>query len=507
MTDKHDGLYAEGVSKHFSGVQALSSVSVGFAPGSVTAVLGENGAGKSTLLRIIGGDYAPDAGHLEMAGVGLRFRSPRDAHRAGVRVIGQEPEIVPHVTVAENVYLGALPRRSRMLDRRALNDRVRADLSKWGFEHAISPTTQGRDLSPAQRQLVEILRALTSNAKVLAFDEPTSSLSEQEVVALFRLIRELRQQGLAVIYVSHRLKEVFEIADDVVVLRDGHLVATRSVAATTEAEIVRLMVGRDLSTMFTRQRNTIGKPLLEVHGLTNEDVRDVSLTVHAGEVVALAGLVGAGRSELVRAIVGDWPLRSGSVTVDGRRLRLRQPRDVIRAGVGYAPEERKSEALFLDRTVSDNLSIAVLDRLRLFRFVRRAAEKRLVDKYVERLSVRTPSTSHVIRKLSGGNQQKVVLARWLARAPQVLILDEPTRGIDVGAKAEIYRIIADLANAGIAILVISSELPEVIGLADRIIVMQNGHITGELSQAEATEEAVLSLAMADTSRVMTGGNQ
>jgi L-arabinose transport system ATP-binding protein len=507
MTDKHDGLYAEGVSKHFSGVQALSSVSVGFAPGSVTAVLGENGAGKSTLLRIIGGDYAPDAGHLEMAGVGLRFRSPRDAHRAGVRVIGQEPEIVPHVTVAENVYLGALPRRSRMLDRRALNDRVRADLSKWGFEHAISPTTQGRDLSPAQRQLVEILRALTSNAKVLAFDEPTSSLSEQEVVALFRLIRELRQQGLAVIYVSHRLKEVFEIADDVVVLRDGHLVATRSVAATTEAEIVRLMVGRDLSTMFTRQRNTIGKPLLEVHGLTNEDVRDVSLTVHAGEVVALAGLVGAGRSELVRAIVGDWPLRSGSVTVDGRRLRLRQPRDIIRAGVGYAPEERKSEALFLDRTVSDNLSIAVLDRLRLFRFVRRAAEKRLVDKYVERLSVRTPSTSHVIRKLSGGNQQKVVLARWLARAPQVLILDEPTRGIDVGAKAEIYRIIADLANAGIAILVISSELPEVIGLADRIIVMQNGHITGELSQAEATEEAVLSLAMADTSRVMTGGNQ
>ncbi|HEY8729176.1 MAG TPA: sugar ABC transporter ATP-binding protein [Acidothermaceae bacterium] len=507
MTDKHDGLYAEGVSKHFSGVQALSSVSVGFAPGSVTAVLGENGAGKSTLLRIIGGDYAPDAGHLEMAGVGLRFRSPRDAHRAGVRVIGQEPEIVPHVTVAENVYLGALPRRSRMLDRRALNDRVRADLSKWGFEHAISPTTQGRDLSPAQRQLVEILRALTSNAKVLAFDEPTSSLSEQEVVALFRLIRELRQQGLAVIYVSHRLKEVFEIADDVVVLRDGHLVATRSVAATTEAEIVRLMVGRDLSTMFTRQRNTIGKPLLEVHGLTNEDVRDVSLTVHAGEVVALAGLVGAGRSELVRAIVGDRPLRSGSVTVDGRRLRLRQPRDVIRAGVGYAPEERKSEALFLDRTVSDNLSIAVLDRLRLFRFVRRAAEKRLVDKYVERLSVRTPSTSHVIRKLSGGNQQKVVLARWLARAPQVLILDEPTRGIDVGAKAEIYRIIADLANAGIAILVISSELPEVIGLADRIIVMQNGHITGELSQAEATEEAVLSLAMADTSRVMTGGNQ
>jgi ABC-type sugar transport system ATPase subunit len=507
MTDKHDGLYAEGVSKHFSGVQALSTVSVGFAPGSVTAVLGENGAGKSTLLRIIGGDYAPDAGHLEMAGVGLRFRSPRDAHRAGVRVIGQEPEIVPHVTVAENVYLGALPRRSRLLDRRALNDRVRADLSKWGFEHAISPTTQGRDLSPAQRQLVEILRALTSNAKVLAFDEPTSSLSEQEVVALFRLIRELRQQGLAVIYVSHRLKEVFEIADDVVVLRDGHLVATRSVAATTEAEIVRLMVGRDLSTMFTRQRNTIGKPLLEVHGLTNEDVRDVSLAVHAGEVVALAGLVGAGRSELVRAIVGDWPLRSGSVTVDGRRLRLRQPRDIIRAGVGYAPEERKSEALFLDRTVSDNLSIAVLDRLRLFRFVRRAAEKRLVDRYVERLSVRTPSTSHVIRKLSGGNQQKVVLARWLARAPRVLILDEPTRGIDVGAKAEIYRIIADLANAGIAILVISSELPEVIGLADRIIVMQNGHITGELSQAEATEEAVLSLAMADTSRVMTGGNQ
>jgi L-arabinose transport system ATP-binding protein len=421
-------------------------------------------------------------------------------------VIAQEPEIIPHVSVAENVYAGALPRRrGRILDRTALRDRMRSDLARLGFERGLDPDTPGSGLTPAQRQLVEILRALTTGPRVIAFDEPTSSLGEHEVEALFTLIRRLREQGCAVVYVSHRLQEIFRLADRIAVLRDGALVGVRPAASTTENEIVRMMVGRDLSAMFGRQAvspgaspdGETGPPALDVRAVTTDDVRDVSLHVRSGEVVALAGLVGAGRSELARALVGDVPILSGEVRVRGRALRLRHPRDAVRAGIGYAPEERKAQALFLERTVRDNTSLAVLDRLSRFRFVRRAAERQVVREYADRLRVRTPSLEHEVRKLSGGNQQKVVLARWLARRPDVLILDEPTRGIDVGAKAEIYHIIADLAQAGVAVLVISSELPEVLGLADRIVVMQNGRVTGELDRARASEEAILGLAMAD----------
>jgi ABC-type sugar transport system ATPase subunit len=317
------------------------------------------------------------------------------------------------------------------------------------------------------------------------------------VDALFTLIRRLREEGLAVIYVSHRLQEIFQLADHIAVLRDGGLVGVRDAADTDQNEIVRMMVGRDLSSLFARERSEIGAAVLEVEDVTTDDVRDISLTVHAGEVVALAGLVGAGRSELAGALVGDLPIRSGHVSVDGKRVRLRQPSDAVRAGMGYAPEERKAQALLLGRSVRDNTSLVVLDRLRRFRFVKRAEERRLTQKYVDELHVRTPGIEQEVRKLSGGNQQKVVLARWLARKPKVLILDEPTRGIDVGAKAEIYHLIDDLARSGVAVLVISSELPEVLGLADRIIVMQNGHITGELDRADASEEAILGLAMAE----------
>ncbi len=488
-------LRVEGVGKRFASVQALADVSLDFPGGTVTALLGENGAGKSTLVRIINGEHLPDTGRVLLHGRPLSLHSPADARRAGIRVIPQEPEIVPYVSVAENVYIGALFRRARVFDRRTLRRRVTQDLSRLGFEHVLDPDALGRDLTPAQRQLVEILRALTTPASVMAFDEPTSSISEHEVEALFQLIRRLRAQGLAIIYVSHRLAEIFRIADRVAVLRDGALVGVVASGETNEAQVVRMMVGRDLSAMFARAHVATDRVVLSVSHLSTPDVTDVSLTVRAGEVVALAGLVGAGRSELCRALAGDLPIRSGMVAVDGKPVRLKEPWDAIGAGIAYAPEERKAQALLLSRSVRDNIVVTVLERLRRFRFVRPAAERALASEYVARLRIRTPSVEHEVRKLSGGNQQKVVLARWLARNPRVLILDEPTRGIDVGAKAEIYQIIADLARAGMAILVVSSELPEVLGLADRVVVMKGGRVVGELSREDASEESILALAM------------
>ncbi|MFJ9210431.1 sugar ABC transporter ATP-binding protein [Streptomyces sp. NPDC102264] len=490
----------QGIVKRFGAVQALGGVTLDFPRGRVTALMGENGAGKSTLLKILTGDHRPTEGHVLIDGLRVDLDSPARARAAGIRIIPQEPEIIPHVSVAENVYAGALPRgRGRLFDRRELLRRVEADLERLGFADVLDPRLLGSRLTPAQRQLVEIIRALTGEtaAKVIAFDEPTSSLSEHEVDALFALIRRLRAEGIAVVYVSHRMQEIFQLADRIAVLRDGTLVGVEEAGRTDEAGLVRLMVGRDLSTMFVRQRVATDRLVLDVRNVTTDDVHDITLKVHSGEVVGLAGLIGAGRSELALALAGDLPVHSGSITLDGTRLRLGSPREAIGAGLGLAPEERKAQALFPHRSIRDNTSLVVLDRLRRFRFVRRKAERELTQHYADRLRVRAPSIEHEVRKLSGGNQQKVVLARWLARKPKVLILDEPTRGIDVGAKAEIYQIIAALAADGVAVLVISSELPELLGLSDRVIVMQAGRITGELDRDEATEEALLALAMAD----------
>ncbi|MEU8781898.1 sugar ABC transporter ATP-binding protein [Streptomyces sp. NPDC048637] len=483
-------------------MQALGGVTLDFPAGKVTALMGENGAGKSTLLKILTGDHQPTRGRILLDGVPLALDSPADARAAGIRIIPQEPEIIPHVSVAENVYAGSLPRRAgRRLDRAELRRRMTADLARLGFGRALDPDLLGSQLTAAQRQLVEIMRSLSGDAKVIAFDEPTSSLSEHEVEALFALINRLRDQGIAVVYVSHRMREIFQLADQVAVLRDGELAGVLDAHQATENDLVRMMVGRDLSAMFVRQgrpgHHVTDRVVLDVCQVTTDAVRDINLRICAGEVVGLAGLIGAGRSELALALAGDLPIHSGRVLLEGKRLRPGRPREAIKAGVGLAPEERKAQALFLHRSIRDNTSLVVLERLRRLRFVRRGAERSLAQEFTRRLRVRTPSIEQEARKLSGGNQQKVVLARWLARKPKLLILDEPTRGIDVGAKAEIYQIIAGLAEEGIALLVISSELPELLGLADRIVVMQNGRITGELSPEEASEEAILSLAMAD----------
>ncbi|RLP76867.1 sugar ABC transporter ATP-binding protein [Mycetocola tolaasinivorans] len=486
---------ATDIAKSFGPVAALSGVSIELRAGEVTALMGENGAGKSTLLKIITGDYQPDSGVLSLHGAETRFAEPRESRTSGIRVIAQEPEIIPHVSVAENIFVGLLGASGPVFRRRAVLEQAREALAEFGFAGVIAAETLGSELSAAQRQIVEIMRAVVDRPAVICFDEPTSSLGEEEVEILFRLIRRLRAEGIAIGYVSHRMNEIFQLADAITVLRDGKLVGTKRTEDTDHDDLVRMMVGRDLSQMFHREAIDPGDTVLELAGVSNEFVHDVSLTVAAGEVVGIAGLVGAGRSELLKTIVGDFRVESGTLSMGGTAVRFHTPADSIAAGIGFAPEERKAEALIMHRSVRDNIALAVLKRISRFSFVSSAREDELAEGYIKKLGIRTPSDRQLVKNLSGGNQQKVVLARWLSTTPRLLLLDEPTRGVDVGAKAEIYAIIDELAQQGVAVLVVSSELPEVLGLADRIYVMAGGRVTGVLPRANATEEAILALAM------------
>lgn len=494
-------LQFSGITKVFPGVRALDDVSLDLYPGEVLALVGENGAGKSTLLRVMNGDYHPDSGALIFKGQTVTFPTPRASHAMGVRVIYQEPEILPDLTVAENVYLGELPRgRGGIVDWNGLHHQTQNALDRLGVGRVISPRVKAGSLSTAQRQMVEIARAIKSEVSVLALDEPTSSLSESDSEQLFEIVNQFRKEGVALIYVSHRLPEILQLADRIAVLRDGKLVAVRNCAETTESELVSLMVGRELVRRFDHETYTQPQVVMHVEGLTTERVRDVTFNLHKGEVLGFAGLVGAGRTDLAKALFGADRIIHGKVSIKGKAVRLRNPQQAIKAGIGFAPEDRKKEALVLTRSVRENIALVVLRSISRLRFVKRGTEQSLVQDLVESLRVKTPSIDQEVSKLSGGNQQKVVLARWLARKPDVLILDEPTRGIDVGAKAEIYKLIHELARQGMGVVFISSELPEVLGVSDRVIVMQNGHITGELPAKGATEEAVLRLAMADTLR-------
>jgi L-arabinose transport system ATP-binding protein len=489
-------LEVRGVGKRFGVVQALSDVTLPIRAGEILALVGENGAGKSTLTRIIEGVYQPDTGDVVFDGAPVRLRAPADAHAAGIRVIHQEPDIFPDLSVAENLFVGDLRGVGGIfLDSADLARRTRALLARFGLEHALSPWTLAGRLGPARRQLLEIMRALRAGVRLLALDEPTSSLTDDEARLLFGVVQQLRREGVALIYISHRMPEIRTLADRVAILRDGRLVACRPIADLSEADIVHLMVGRAVNAMFDRPPAPVGRVALETRGLTTARVRDINLEIRAGEVVGLGGLNGAGRSELALAIFGQDRLTAGSVLVDGAEIRLRSPADAIAAGIGLAPEERKGQALLLMRSVAENITLCVPERVSRFGFLRRAAQRLVAGEQVERMRIKISSLDQLVAELSGGNQQKVVLGRWLARAPRVLILDEPTRGIDVGAKAEIYRLIAQLAANGIAILFISSELPELIGLSDRILVMAAGRIVGELQRAEATEQRVLNLAM------------
>jgi L-arabinose transport system ATP-binding protein len=490
-------LEVRNISKAFPNVQALSNVSLDIRPGEILAFMGENGAGKSTLLKIINGDYQPDSGTISMDGEVFSFSSPKQAHAKGIRVIYQEPEIVPGTDVPENIWIGELPKRYGFIDRRQLNEKAQSRLEEYGFASVLPINLMGDELSSAQRQVVEIMRALKRDVRVLALDEPTSSLTDEEVDRLFTLVRRLRDDGVAIIYVSHRINEIKRLCDRIAILRDGRLIAVRPAAELTEADIVSLMVGRSLSDVFARRPAGTDREVLRVENLDSNWHRNINFHINAGEVVGFSGLVGAGRSELAKVMFGEMPKNSGRIIVDGEETSIRRPDQAIAKGIGFAPEDRKREGLILMRSVLENASIAILRQLSRFHIVRSSLEREVVGGFVEKLQVRTPSLDQEVGKLSGGNQQKVVLSRWLAAKPKILILDEPTRGIDVGAKAEIYNLIDELANEGLGIMLISSEMPEILGLADRIYVMQNGRITGELDGPSATEEAILELAMVD----------
>lgn len=483
--------------KSFPGVRALGNVSVDLRGGEIVAIVGENGAGKSTLLKILSGDYSLDEGHVALDDVSLDGASPLEARDAGLRLVRQEPEIVPFVSVLENIYIGEMPAgRGGRVDFARMRREAAAMLDRYGFAGLIDLDQEGRTLSPAQMQLVEILRALKPGAKVVAFDEPTSSLTQRETERLFDLIRQLKADGLAVIYVSHRLHEIMEIAERVFILKDGAPTGDLKIGATSEEEIVRLMVGRDLDAHGLR-RNPVepGEVVLKVDGLSSRWHRDISFSIRAGEIVGFAGLVGAGRTELAKVIFGEYPRTAGTIRIDGEIRAIRNPSDAIRANMGLAPEDRKGEGLILVRSVMENASMAVFHKLSRWGILRQAEMLSTVEPLVRQLDIKTPSLETEVGKLSGGNQQKVVLARWLAASPRLLILDEPTRAVDVGAKAEIYRLIDDLARSGLAIMMISSEMPELLSMSDRIIVMKDGRISDPVPRHEATEERIVNLAL------------
>jgi len=489
-------LEMRGIVKSFPGVRALRGVDLTLAGGEVLALLGENGAGKSTLMRILGGAQQPDSGTIRLSGREVDLRTPHDAQRAGVAVIYQEFNLVPALTAAENIFLGRELSRFGFVARREQKRRARELFRRIGAE--IHPDALCRDLSIAQQQMVEIAKALAFEARILVMDEPSAALTVHEVERLYAIIRDLKSHGIGIIYISHRLEEIFAVCDRVTVLRDGANAGESPVAEISRGGLIRLMVGRELTDEFPKRDTVRGEVRFEVRGLSRgRAVRDVSFDVRRGEVLAITGLIGAGRTEAMRAIFGADIPDAGKVSLDGRALSVGSPRDAIRAGIGFLTEDRKGQGLVLAHSVCQNFGLPNLGWLSRFGFVRRGVERDAFAQKIDSLRIKVPNQETVAGNLSGGNQQKVVLAKWLARQCDVLIFDEPTRGVDVGAKYEIYQLINELAGQGKAIVIVSSELPEVLGMADRIVVMHEGRITGEIDDpSHATQEQIMELAVA-----------
>lgn len=482
------------VSKAFPGVQALDDVLLAVEPGEIHALVGENGAGKSTLMNIIAGVYAPDAGAIELDGLSVRIPDEHAASLLGIAMVHQEQSLAPLLSIAENVFAGhPLTDRLGLLDWPMMVTRATAILARLGVQ--LDPRRRVASLSPAQRQMIEIAKALSRSVRLLILDEPTAALTLRESDHLFAVLRELASSGVSVLYVSHRLREVFELASRVTVLKDGRVTGLRDTAHIEVDDLIRLMVGRDLSFEPDPRRAAANAAVvLEVRNLSAPPVVEASLQIQAGEIVCLAGLVGAGRTELCEAIFGARRITGGQVLVNNRPLEVRGPADAVQAGIGMVPEDRKEAGLFLEMSVEENIASANLALFSRFGLLSARALRVTAESFVRSLRIVTPSVRRRVRSLSGGNQQKILLARWLARAPRLLIVDEPTRGVDVGAKAEIYRILRQLAADGTALLVVSSDLPEVLALAHRIVVMAEGRVTGVVAARDASEIGVLRLA-------------
>ncbi|MBQ6321935.1 MAG: sugar ABC transporter ATP-binding protein [Lachnospiraceae bacterium] len=488
----------KGISKYFPGVKALDEISFQAFGGEVLAFLGENGAGKSTLLKVLNGDYQPTKGEYWLDGEQKHFSSPHEAIEEGISIIYQERQILLELSVAENIYLGRMPAsKMGVIDTRKANEMAANIIRDFGLP--ISPTTKVKDLSIAYQQMVEIMKAYSrDNLRVICFDEPTASLSDAEIDALFEIIRKLKAQGKIIIYVSHRMAEIREIADKVAIFKDGRYIDTVTVGEVTDQQMIKMMVGRDLGDIFANldRNDQIGDVLLEVKGISSDYVKENSFVLHKGEVLGFSGLVGAGRTELIRAVIGADKRKSGEVLLEGKRLENRSPKEAMDNGIVLVPEDRKLQGILANLSVAGNINIALMDKnANRFGVISGRKEEEEADKGIRNFRIKTPSPDKKIVELSGGNQQKCIVARSIATSPKVLILDEPTKGIDVGAKSEFYNMICQFAKQGLGVILISSEMPEVIGLSDRILVMRALRIVGEVAREDATEDKLLRLGM------------
>ena len=487
-------LEMRGITKQFPGVLALNKVDLSVYPGKVLALVGENGAGKSTLMKVLSGVHKRDAGEILIDGKSVEITSPLASRQMGISIIYQELSVLNNMNVAENIFVGRERTKNGFVDKKQQHEEAKALLNRVGLN--IDTHTITRRLSTAQKQMVEVAKALSFNSRLIIMDEPTSSLTDKETAMLMDIIRKLRDEGVAIVFISHRMNEIFEISDEIAVMRDGEMVQHMITADVDEQQVIAAMVGRDVNDIFHKEEAPIGDVVLEVKNLSTKNfLKDISFNVRAGEIVGFAGLVGAGRSEVMRALFAVDPRESGEIYVNGKQVEIKSTVDALNAGMGFVPEDRKEQGLILKQTIRANASLAALDSVANGWFIDKKREKNLSDEYVSKLKVKTPSIEQLIMNLSGGNQQKVVIAKWMATHPKVLILDEPTRGIDVGAKKEIHTLMSELAKQGVAIIMISSELPEVLGMADRIYVMHDGRIKGEIDRAEASQESIMKLAI------------
>lgn len=492
--DKTPYLQMKGITKQFPGVLALNNVDFSVELGKVVALVGENGAGKSTLMKILAGVLNKDKGEIYIQGQKANIDSPLSARKYGISVIYQELMDLPNMDIAENIFLGREMKIGRIFsNKKEMHKQAKELISRVALN--VDTHTKIADLSIAQRQMVEVAKALSLDAKIIIMDEPTSSLTSTETEVLIQIINRLRESNVAVIFISHRMEEITRIADEVVVLRDGEMVGRLDKNEIEEQRIINMMVGREINDLFAKEEAEISDIALEVKNLNTDFLKDINFHVRKGEILGFAGLVGAGRSEVMRAVFGIDSKESGEIYINGEKVEIKSTVDALKYGIGYVPENRQEQGLVLGMTVRENISLPELRNISRYDFIDKREEADLAEKYIDELNIRTPSQEQRVRNLSGGNQQKVVISKWMATKPKILILDEPTRGIDVGAKKEIHMLMSQLAKEGVAVIMISSELPEILGMSDRIIVMHEGRIKGELMREEASQEAIMKLAI------------